>query len=234
MGRKRRRSGGNEEVRGARAGFCGSDERERCFLRCCPPALTACARVGGVGHAQATSAPVASALTPTTSGAEVDKKQRLGDGKSGKPGKTLKLKLIKVPGASGSKSAPVADSSKVADIRTSTSGVAPTTSEGRKTKKKKSKKNKASSAGGAAAPTSTTKVTPTDTSAIDDLFASLKTAKQEQARADEQKKRDLAKAAQRAQQEKQQLQAHIKKLEAQSACRASDTQALIRRWLLTP
>jgi len=187
-------------------------------LVCCfPLALTVCARID-VGHPQATSTPVASTSAPAACGAGDGKKQRLGDSKSGKPAKTLKLKLIKAPGACGGKNASVADSSKATGI--SNSGVAPTAVEGKK-KKKKSKKSKAGSADAAAAPTPAAKAKPTDTSAIDDLFASLKTAKQEQARADEQKKRDETKAAQRAQQEKQQLQAHIKKLEAQSACRSS-------------
>lgn len=88
--------------------------------------------------------------------------------------------------------------------------------------KKKKKKKKTKNAAPVPGPVETAKkvVPKASTNAIDDLFASLKTAKKEQAEAVEKQKRDDAKAAQRAQQEKQQLQAHIKKLEAQSTLSA--------------
>lgn len=188
-------------------------------------ALTVYARVAVLNRTlQAESHPVAapSKTTPASSSAD-NKKRRLDDGSSAKQTAPLKLKIIKANGSgSGSKGAPVPNgSSKTTGANASSDAAAPV--EGKKKKKKKKNKKNKNKAGAGDAPAAHTPVAkpkPANTSAIDDLFASLKTAKKEQARADEQKQKEEAKAAQRAQQEKQQLQAHIKKLEAQSACRS--------------
>lgn len=57
-------------------------------------------------------------------------------------------------------------------------------------------------------------------SEIDDLFQSLKTQKKEQVAAEEKQQQDAKKALAKQQEAKQQLEAQIKKLEAQSTSAA--------------